>query len=187
MDTHALVLSGAIVARKDFGNDTAPTLAANKGAWLPIVPRGNKPDYDPDTEACEPSETTGENQITQGWTVRSLASDELTGRKSEIAREAERRIAMGKTLNGVQFRTDDATMTRLRGLLDAFDADLVPEGGVTYRTASGQPVTYSSRAVVQVLYDAANLYRSEVLETSAALQGVNPADFTDDQYWPAVG
>lgn len=187
MDTHALVLSGAILQRKDFGNETPPALAANKGAWLPIVARGAQPDFDPDTEACEESETIGETQITQGWAVRSLTSGELTGRKVLIAREAERRIAAGKSINGVQFRTDDATMTRLRGLLDAFDAGIVPEGGVTYRTASGQAVTYSSRAVVQVLYDAANLYRSEVLETSAALQGVNPADFTDDQYWPAVG
>jgi hypothetical protein len=184
---HALVISGAIAARKDFGSDSAPSLAANKGAWLPITARGNQPDYNPDTEACEPSETIGETTVTEGWTVRNLTSDELTARKIAIAREAERRIAAGKLLNGVQFRTDDATMTRLRGLLDAFDANIVPEGGVTYRTASGQTVTYSSRAVVQTLYDAANLYRSAVLETSAALQGVNPADFTDDQYWPAVG
>lgn len=183
---HALVTNGAIAARRDF-DGTAPTLAANKGAWLPVVPRGNQPDYNPDTEACEASETIGATEVTEGWTVRNLTSAELTARKVAIAKEAERRIAVGKSINGVQFRTDDATMTRLRGLLDAFDADLVPEGGVTYRTASGQAVTYSSRAVVQTLYDAANLYRSEVLETSAALQGVNPADFTDDSHWPAVG
>jgi hypothetical protein len=183
---HALVISGAIAARKDFGSDSAPSLAANKGAWLPITARGNQPDYNPDTEACEPSETIGETTVTEGWTVRNLTSDELTARKIAIAREAERRIAAGKTLNGVQFRTDDATMTRLRGLLDAFDAGIVPEGGVTYRTASGQAVTYSSRAVVQTLYDAANLYRSEVLETSATLQDAPPADFADDTHWPGA-
>lgn len=182
---HALVLNGAIIARKDFGADQAPSLAANKGQWLPIVPRGDKPDHDPDTEDCATSETIGETEITEGWTVRNLTSDELNARKVAIAREAERRIAAGKTLNGVQFRTDDATMTRLRGLLDAFDADLVPEGGVTYRTASGQSVTYSSRAVVQTLYDAANLYRSAVLEASADLQEANPADFMDETHWPS--
>jgi len=183
---HALVRDGAILRRHNFDGQDVPDLHPSKGAWLPIIPRGEKPEFDPDTEICVPSEEIGEDAVTEGWTVRNLSADELAARKIGIALEAERRIREGKTINGVQFRTDDATMIRLRGLLDAFDAGLVPEGGVTYRTASGASVTYSERAVVQTLYVAANLYRSAMLEASDALQEDPPADFTADEHWPEV-
>lgn len=104
----------------------------------------------------------------------------------DVSAEAERRIATGTTINAVAFRTDDATMIRLRGLLDGFDAGHVPLEGVTYRTAAGATLHFDSRAEAQAVYDAANLFRSTILVASAALQVMDPipTDYaTNESYW----
>ncbi len=77
-------------------------------------------------------------------------------------------------------------MIRLLGLLDAFEADIVPPGGVAYTTAAGDRVTFTNRTTALSTYNAATLYRSAVLEASTELQheaGI-PTDYTDDCYWP---
>ncbi len=103
-----------------------------------------------------------------------------------IQAEAERRINAGMSINSLTFKTDDETMIRLRGLIDAFDASLVPPGGVSYRTKAGTTVSFPDKATAQTFYNTANQYRSAVLEASAALQQMNPvpSDFEDDKHWP---
>lgn len=105
---------------------------------------------------------------------------------ADVSAEAERRIEAGATISGVTFRTDDKTMIRLRGLIDAFVAGDVPQGGVTYRTSAGASITFSTEAEARAFYDAANLYRSAVLEASAALQTLDriPADYSANERWP---
>jgi len=89
---HNLILNGVIISRKDFGADEAPTIATKKGVWLPVVPRGDKPEFDPDIEVCESSFVIDETQVTEGWTIRNLTVDELAERKVQIKAEARRRI-----------------------------------------------------------------------------------------------
>lgn len=105
---------------------------------------------------------------------------------ADVRKEAERRISTGMLIGGSLFRTDDGTMMRLRGLLDAFDAAVVPQGGVTYRTAAGNEIQFTDKPTVQSLYNAANLYRSAVLEASRILQTSLPTDYADDGHWPPV-
>ena len=104
---------------------------------------------------------------------------------TDIQAEAERRIEAGTIIDGLVFRTDDATMIRLRGLIDAFDAGLVPERGVSYRTRAGVLVSFKDRATAQRFYNEANQYRSTVLEASARLQALDaiPDDFHKDDHW----
>lgn len=106
---------------------------------------------------------------------------------SDIQAEAERRIDAGTIIEGIVFRTDDATMIRLRGLLDAFDAGLVPERGVSYRTRAGVLVSFKDRATAERFYNGANQYRSTVLEASARLQALLPGDFFENDHWDPAG
>jgi len=104
---------------------------------------------------------------------------------NDVSEEAERRIELGTTIRGITFRTDDATMIRMRGLLDAFEIGDVPSGGVTYSTASGTDIVFPDAATALLVYRAANLFRSAVLEASQTLQRAIPADYSDDSHWPA--
>ena len=166
METHALVLNGAVLQRKDFGADQAPALAANKGAWLPIVARGAQPDFDPDTEACEPSETIGETEITQGWTVRSLTPNELTGRKAEIKMEARRRILL-------VFPDWKQTNMVARGV------ELQDAWRQNGEWTAGE---IAEAAALQTAWD----WIKSVRAASDALELSLPADFGDDSHWPAA-
>lgn len=162
---HALVLNGAIVARKDFGAGDIPSLAANKGAWLPIVPRGVQPDHDNDAEVCEPSETINETEVTEGWTVRSLTTAELNARKIAIKTEARARILA---------RYPDWKQTNMT----ARGVELVrikAEGG-----------TWSAgEATEAAALDTAWAWIKSVRAASDALEITNPANFGADEHWPS--
>lgn len=101
-----------------------------------------------------------------------------------IRQEAERRIAAGTVINGVQFQCDDSSMNRIaaavRELTD--DETIAP---VTYMTSSGVAITFNSAAEARFVEKTANLFRSNILESSAVLQQSDPLpdDFDDDAYW----
>jgi hypothetical protein len=163
---HALVLNGSERKRMDFGGARPPTLSANKGAWLPIVPRGDQPVSDPDTETCEPTETVGEDAITQGWAVRDLTADELNARKAAIKAEARRRIL-------AIFPDWKQTNMVARGV-ELQDA---------WRRNSEWSVGEAAEAAA--LQTAWNWIKS-VRAASDALEISPPADFTNDEHWRGV-
>lgn len=103
---------------------------------------------------------------------------------TEVRFSAELRIEQGTEINQIQFRTNEASLQRLRELMDAFDAGLVGAGGKTYMTSAGVPLTFTSKSQVFAVYQAAILYRSAVLERSAQIQQLNPIpDPTQDVLW----
>jgi hypothetical protein len=163
---HALVIAGAIAARKDFGSDSAPSLAANKGEWLPIVPRGTQPDHDNDTEICEPSDTIGQSEITEGWTVRNLTTAELNARKSAIKVEARARIlAVYPDWKQTNMTARGVELVRIKA-----------EGG---SWSTGE-------AAEAAALDVAWTWIKSVRAASDALEITNPANFGADEHWPAT-
>jgi len=109
--------------------------------------------------------------------------EELSERVSD---EAERLINAGTTISGVQFKTDDTTITRLEGLKRGFDRGVIGAEGRTYKTAEGDDVEFTSLAQVEAVLNAADDYRDFILSRSAELQNSVPIpDPYDDANWVA--
>lgn len=74
MKTYALILDGAELRRADFDGE-APTLAPNKGKWVPVI-RQPRPDFNPLDQAVDPMVTIGEGALAEGWVVRPCTPEE---------------------------------------------------------------------------------------------------------------
>jgi len=103
-----------------------------------------------------------------------------------VRNEAERRIAAGITVDALPFRADDASVGRVREMLDAFVAVIVPPAGVTFKTAAGDEFTLTTEAQARAIYEGQITHRAAVLAASAALQDTLPADYLTNAAWPAV-
>ena len=169
MYTHALVLNGEVRKRHDFGEEAPPILSANKGAWLPLTLRGGMPEYDPETEACEPSETIGADAVTEGWAIRDLVEAEL------VERVAQRRVAIK-----VEART------RILAAYPDWKQTNMVARGVELQDAWRQngEWTTGEQAEAAALQSAWTWIKA-VRAASDALEISLPADFGADEHWPA--
>ncbi|QUS59185.1 hypothetical protein [Pseudovibrio brasiliensis] len=95
-----------------------------------------------------------------------------TGR--DVSNRAETLINAGTQIEGVQFKTDEASLQRLRELIDAFKLGLIGSDGRSYHTAAGDLLTFKSVTEVEQFYSQALLYRSSILERSADMQQLDP-------------
>ncbi len=85
MNTHALIQTAdtSKLRERDFGGETPPTLAPEKGLkWVPVVLVGEKDPVDTDAQIKEFSETVTATQVTKTWTVRPMTVDEATTRRA---------------------------------------------------------------------------------------------------------
>lgn len=98
-----------------------------------------------------------------------------------IKAEAERRINEGTLINGVLFKCDVLSVTRIAAMKDGPTA-MFP---VVFKTHTGVTVTVNNATEALAIFNAASLFVSNVLAASATLQDTLPADYADDIYWPA--
>ncbi len=105
-----------------------------------------------------------------------------------ISQEAERRIGVGKTISGVQFKCDNDSITRLVGLIRRAEAYEAAQESVsiTFMTASGATVTVTSSAQAVALRAAADAFQEHILTTSSALQVSALADELAEGFDPAA-
>lgn len=114
---------------------------------------------------------------------------ETTQRKSPvqmISDEAERRMAVGITVDGLPFRCDDASTQRVAEMVSSFQDRQVGRHGLSFRTRAGHRITLTRKAQAAKLLAAQRAYRAACLATSAALQDTLPPDPLLDRHWPAV-
>ncbi len=72
---HDLIKDGSIIQSRDFGSDTPPVLAGNKGEWFPRVTIG--PPYDPATQNRELVKTVTATESVWTYTVTEKTQGEL--------------------------------------------------------------------------------------------------------------
>ncbi|KZL10720.1 hypothetical protein [Pseudovibrio sp. Ad26] len=118
-------------------------------------------------------EVTGDNTSNGSQLYRQIVSD-----------EAERRIEQGTQINGTQFKTDQASVSRLREMLDGFGAGLPEASQVKACTAEGVLLVLDTQEKVQTLYHAAIKYRAGIVTRSAEIQQLDPIpDPSKDPLW----
>jgi len=90
----------------------------------------------------------------------------------EISVEAERRKDAGTLINGIQFRCDDKSLTRLQGMVKrAANAENAGEPfSQKFRTSAGVTVTITTLAQAQAIENAAGDFAGFILSRSAELQ-----------------
>ncbi len=102
----------------------------------------------------------------------------------DVSLEAERRIEAGTHINGTQFKTDQASVSRLREMLDGFGAGLPEASQVKACTAEGVLLVLDTQEKVQALYHAAIKYRAGIVTRSAEIQQLDPIpDPSKDPLW----
>lgn len=93
----------------------------------------------------------------------------------DIRQHAEDLIEAGTVINGIQFKTNEKSLQRLRELLDGWVIDLYNENSpCIYTTNDGDLLTFTNDAQVKEIYHAAISYRSHILQRSAQLQNMDP-------------
>ncbi len=112
------------------------------------------------------------------------AETAMTFKRQDVSGEAETLINQGAFINGVQFRCDVDSISRLEGLVRGFERGAVGPEGKTYKTSAGMDITFTAKAQVQVVLDAADDYRDWILERSAQIQNMEPIpDPRDPGLW----
>ncbi|WP_057464373.1 hypothetical protein [Pseudovibrio sp. POLY-S9] len=102
----------------------------------------------------------------------------------DVSLEAEKRIEVGTQINGHQFKTDQASVSRLREMLDGFEAGLPEASQVKACTAEGVLLVLDTQEKVQALYHAAIKYRAGIVTRSAEIQQLDPIpDPSQDILW----
>ncbi|MGG9999752.1 hypothetical protein ACQU0X_06700 [Pseudovibrio ascidiaceicola] len=98
--------------------------------------------------------------------------------------EAERLINQGTLINGVQFRCDTDSISRLEGLVRGFEREAIGPEGKTYKTSAGVDITFTTKAQVQAVLNVADDYRDWILERSAQIQNMaSIPDPKDPDLW----
>jgi hypothetical protein len=138
MTTYHQVRDGQIVATREFSASSAvPTLASNKGEWLPEIVVGYEP-FDPTTQIrTGPVQTITATQVVQTYTVRAKNAGELAemiaAKVEALELEYRRRNALPfqATVDGVErtWHGDAEAMGNIEGinLLIVRDPALVPD------------------------------------------------------------
>ncbi|WP_425404634.1 hypothetical protein [Hwanghaeella sp.] len=132
----------------------------------------------------DPSDTAAPGFTFDGTAFSAPAAAPVT--REMIAAEAERRIAAGIFVDAKAFRADDASVSRVREMLDAFVAGIVSPEGVTFRTAAGDEFTLTAEAAARSIYEAQITHRAAVLAASSSLQDTLPADYLTNAAWPVA-
>ena len=105
---------------------------------------------------------------------------------TDIAAEAETRIARGILVDGEPFQADGESRQRLGEMIRQFHADKIGPEGVTFMTGAGREITWTRVDQPEAVADAVGAYVVAVLKQSAVLRrGELPSDPTDDRHWPA--
>jgi len=107
--------------------------------------------------------------------------------REAVQAEAERRLSIGFLMpDGHRFRCDDASISRLSGMLTA--AERSEAAGkpyaATFRTAAGVEMQVSNAGDVGNLFDLAETFVNAVLKRSSELQADPPVDVQADRHWP---
>ncbi|SDR07486.1 hypothetical protein [Pseudovibrio sp. Tun.PSC04-5.I4] len=103
---------------------------------------------------------------------------------AQVSEEAEQRIILGTKINGIQFKCDTDSISRLEGLLRGFERGIIGPEGKTYKTSAGVDLTFTTQEQVQTVLAAADDHRDWILERSAQIQNIEPIpDPTDDDLW----
>ncbi|SDQ99912.1 hypothetical protein [Pseudovibrio sp. Tun.PSC04-5.I4] len=87
-----------------------------------------------------------------------------------VSQYAEILIDQGTQINGIQFKTDLESVSRLKEMLDGFDAGLPEASAVKAITSAGVLLELDSRGKVEALYHAAIRYRAGIVTRSAEIQ-----------------
>ncbi len=104
--------------------------------------------------------------------------------KWSVSMEAERRINEGILINGIRFRCDTDSISRLEGLVRGFERGAVGSEGKTYKTSAGVDITFTTKEQVQAVLNAADDHRDWILERSAQIQNMEPVpDPGDPDLW----
>jgi hypothetical protein len=104
--------------------------------------------------------------------------------RTKVRAKAEQLIKQGTQINGRQFKTDQASVSRLREMLDGFDAGLPEASQVKACTAEGVLLVLDTQEKVQALYHAAIKYRAGIVTRSAEIQQLDPIpDPSQDALW----
>lgn len=162
---HALVLNDEILRYAHFDGEP-PTLAPNKGAWLPVV-LADDPSYDPASEVLgEPVDTVEAAQVTRARPVIAKTLDELKAEKRAGAEAAfAARFAAGYTpstgtlagqtlqVRNLEDRTNWLTSQASYGA--AVAANMGDVEGATFRTQSNENFTLTYAEGWSVLLDMA--------------------------------
>lgn len=110
--------------------------------------------------------------------------------------EAERRIQEGTRVNGVRFRCDTRSMTRVHSLLtlaQRAEAD-AKKVDIKFQTEAGDTIEITSVAQAEILFNAASDFVAAILGRSSQLQnGIQDMadhdrckfDETLDSHWPS--
>lgn len=164
---HDLIKDGDIIKSHDFGSDTPPTLAVNKGVWLPR--QTNETPYDPATQTRELQVTSTATQSIHTYIVRDKTA-------VEIANDQAAKIAAVKTEAGRRIEAQFPAwkqrnmLAEHQQLLQIGEANWTPEQTTkAAEFAAGWAWAQSVRAA------------SDQLEIDL------PDDFADDSYWPVWG
>ena len=122
-----------------------------------------------------------------GWSYtleNGFSAPQLQVTAADIRAEAERRIAVGIVVDGVPFKADDVSVSRVGRMVDAFNDGLVDPAGITFRTAAGDRFTLTELTQVRSIYHALIGYQSAVLSASDTLQATMPSDYLESAVWP---
>ncbi len=100
---------------------------------------------------------------------------QLTDKRS-VSMEAERRINEGTLINGIRFRCDTDSISRLEGLVRGGDHGKIGPEGKTYKTSAGVDITFTTKEQVQAVLNTADDHRDWILERSAQIQNYGKRD-----------
>jgi len=185
MTEHALVKDGEIVRFEDF--DETPTLAPNKGAWLPVVVEGGEASADPTKRLVE---TVEAERVLREWVDRPLA--ELKSEKQEAIRALRwQRETGGIVVGGVPIRTDEKSQAKLNGAVSLFGLDpamteissweAVPGVFVSLSKAQIDGIAVAVGAHVQACFNRSRVL-SEAVAAAADKAALDAIDITAG--WP---
>jgi hypothetical protein len=113
---HDLVLNGQVIKSREFNDDTPPTLASNKGKWLPRVV--NMPAFDPLYQTQSLTKSVTATQSVWDFVVTDKPKAEVaTEILKQLADKADQVKFEGITVGGIEISTDESALTRLSSAL----------------------------------------------------------------------